>query len=371
MTIFNAFLKILKKNKFIIIMYTVILVLFGGLNMQTSEKEMNFQAVKPNIMIVNNDKEEGITKGLIEYLKENCKIIELENDEEKINDALFYREINYVVYIPENYSKDFNNLELTTKSTKDYNASYAEMLVKKYVETANIYKDENQIKEVIKKQSTVEITTKLDTNSLSKAAFYYNFESYSILACLIYVICLVLSVFNNEKIRKKNIISSTNYKKLNRTLLLSNCIYSLTIWLFYLIMSFILLGNIMFTQHGLILIINSFIFMICATTLAFLVGTILTKKEAVNGIMNIIALGSSFLCGAFVPVEYLPDSVLKIAHVIPTYWYIQNNEVTKTLEEINIDTLKPIITNWIVILIFSVIFIIITNIISKRKQKLD
>ena len=127
----------------------------------------------------------------------------------------------------------------------------------------------------------------------------------------------------------------------------------------------------MFTQPGLILIINSFIFMICATTLAFLVGTILTKKEAVNGIMNIIALGSSFLCGAFVPVEYLPDSVLKIAHVIPTYWYIQNNEVTKTLEEINIDTLKPIITNWIVILIFSVIFIIITNIISKRKQKLD
>ena len=378
MTIFKTFLKILNKNKFIVILYTIILIVFGGLNMQTQESNINFQAVKPNIMIINNDEEKEITKDLIEYLKENANLKEIKK--EQLNDALFYREINYIINIPKNFNEDFKNKknpEITIKSTGDYQASYAEMILERYMEVANTYNqnDEkdiiNKIHETLEKQTTVEITSKLDTSNLERAAFYYDFESYSILACLIYVICLVLSVFSNEKIRKKNIISSTNYKKINRTLLLSNCLYSLVVWLFYLIMSIILIGDVMLTKHGIIFMINSLLFTICATTLAFLVGTILTKKEAINGIVNVIALGSSFLCGAFVPVEYLPDAVLKIAHALPTYWYIQNNEITKTLEKININTLKPVFINWIIIILFIIVFIILTNIISKRKQKLD
>lgn len=382
MTIFKTFLKILNKNKFIVILYTIILLIFGGMNMKTKDNNVNFQAVKPDIVIINKDSEEGITKDLINYIKENSNIIEIEESEEKINDALFYRETNYVIYIPENYNKDFinqKNPEIKIKSSGDYQASYAEMILKRYIETANTYnktiKNEDElikkIHETLQVKTTVEITSSLDVDALYGVSFYYNFESYSILACLIYVICLILSTFNNEKIRKKNIISSTNYKKINRTLLLSNCLYSFVVWLFYTIMSFILVGNIMFTTHGIIFIINSFIFTICSTTLAFLIGTIITKKDAISGIVNVVALGSSFLCGAFVPIEYLPETVLKIAHILPTYWYIQNNEITRKLEKINIDTLKPIFTNWIVIVIFIIVFIILTNIISKRKQKLD
>lgn len=378
MTIFKAFLKILNKNKFIVILYTIILIVFGGLNMQTQENNINFQAVKPDVMIINNDKESEITKDLINYIKENTNLKEIK--EEQANDALFYREINYVITIPKNFSEDFRNKknpEITVKSTGDYQASYAEMILKRYMEVANTYNeiDEkvliNKIHQTLEKQTTVEITSKLDSNTLERAAFYYNFESYSILACLIYVICLVLLVFNNEKIRKKNIISSTNYKRINRTLLLSNCLYSILVWFIYLIMSIMLIGNVMLTSHGIIFMINSLVFTMCATTLAFLVGTILTKKEAISGIVNVIGLGSSFLCGAFVPIEYLPDSVLKIAHILPTYWYIQNNEITKTLEKIDLNTLKPIFRNWIVIISFGIIFIILANIISKRKQKID
>ena len=382
MTIFKTFLKILNKNKFIVILYTIILITFGGLNMKTKDNNISFQAVKPDVVIINEDEYEGITKNLINYLKENSNIIDIENNEDKINDALFYRETNYVIYIPKDYNKDFRNNknpEIKIKSSGDYQASYAEMILERYIEVANTYNKKitneeeliNKINETLNKQTQVEITSKLDTDTLYSATFYFNFESYSVLACLIYVICLILSTFNNEKIRKKNIISSTNYKKINRTLLLSNSLYSLTLWLFYLIMSFMLVGNIMFTSHGIIYMINSLIFTICATTLAFLIGTIVTKKEAISGIVNVVALGSSFLCGAFVPVEYLPKTVLNIAHILPTYWYIQNNEITRTLEKINIETLKPVFTNWIVILLFIVVFIIIANIISKRKQKLD
>ena len=376
MTIFKTYLKILNKNKFTVILYTVILLAFGGMNLKTKDNNMNFQAVKPDIMIINKDEEKGITKDLIDYLKENCNVIELENNEEKINDALFYREINYVIEIPENYNENLDK-EIITKSTGDYQASYTEMILKRYLETLNIYRATNEedlinkSHEKKKKKVEVEITSKLDTDALYGMSFYHNFESYSILACTIYVICLIQSVFNNEKIRKKNIISSTDYKKINKTLLLSNCLYALVVWLFYTLMSFILIGNQMYTTHGIIFIINSLLFTMSATALSFLIGTIITKKEAISGIVNVIALGSSFLCGAFVPVEYLPETVLKIAHIFPTYWYIQNNEITRKLEIINKTTLGPIFINWIVIIIFIIVFIILTNIISKRKQKID
>ena len=79
--------------------------------------------------------------------------------------------------------------------------------------------------------------------------------------------------------------------------------------------------------------------------------------------------GSSFLCGAFVPVEWLPDAILKIAHILPSYWYIQTNEAIKILEDINVETLKPILINMGMLLLFSLVFVVITNIITKKKRK--
>ena len=62
MTIFKTFLKILNKNKFIVILYTVILLAFGGMNLKTKDNNINFQSVKPDVMIINKDEEKGITK---------------------------------------------------------------------------------------------------------------------------------------------------------------------------------------------------------------------------------------------------------------------------------------------------------------------
>ena len=382
MTVFKTFWKILNKNKVIVIIYTVMLLIFGVSNMQTSEKSMNFVASKPDVVIVNYDEEKGITKDFIKYITDNSNIVEIETDEEKINDALFYRDANYVIYIPENYNKDFmegKNPQIEIKSTGDYQASLEEMLVSRYIKVANIYQKsiDNEyeliakINETLSKQAKTEITSKLDTNTISKATFYYNFASYSILACLLLIISLILSSFKEERTRKRIVVSSTNYKKHNRILLLSNCCYSLILWLFYVIISFIILGDIMTTATGVVYIINSLVLTICATTIAFFIGNLVSNKGTINGIVNVVALGSSFLCGAFVPMEWLPDSVLKIAHTLPTYYYISTNEALKTLEKFNFATLKPLIVNMVIMLGFAIVFIILANVVSRRKRKIE
>lgn len=382
MTVFKTFLKILNKNKSVIIMYTAILVFFGIFNMQTSDTNTGFKAEKPDILIINNDEYTGITKNMIDYIEKNSNKVEIKNDEESINDALFYRDVNYIIYIPKDYRKAFLSgkvKEIQVKKTGDYQASLAEITLKKYLKIASAYKDiftneDSLIKNInntLKDSTNVKLMSKLDTNSLDKAAYFYNFSNYSILAGCVYVICLILSSFYETNVRKRTIISSMNHKKYNRILLLSNGLFACFLWALYVLVSFILIGNVMFSVHGILFIINSFIFTICSLTLALLIGNITSNKDALNGIINVIALGSSFLCGAFVPAEFLPDIVISIAHLLPSYYFINSNELVTGLESISFSTLTPILKNMGIIILFIILFIIITNIISRKKRIID
>lgn len=381
MIVFKTFLKVLNKCKVPIIMYTIILIMFGGINMKTNNTTTNFTSEKPDILIINKDTNNKLSQNLVNYLKKNCNIVKIENTKDKIEDALFYRDVNYIIYIPKNYGTDIINgkkPKINIKSTKDYNAFYAETIISRYLKTQDIYrneiKNENElikiINSTISKEVKVKMTSKIDTAKINKSTFYYNFLSYSILAGAIYVVCLILSSFGEENVKKRIIISSMNYKKHNKLLLLSNGLFIIVLWLFYVLLSIILLKDAMFTSQGLIYTINALIFSICALSIAFLINNLINNKNAINGIINVIALGSSFLCGAFVPVEYLPDFVLKIAHIMPSYWYINTNESLKTIETFNLTTMKPILVNMLILVIFSIVFVIISNIISKRKRKI-
>ena len=207
------------------------------------------------------------------------------------------------------------------------------------------------------------------SKKLQSQAQYFNFATYSIMAIVIFVVSIVLSSFHEKAINKRSIISSMNYKKHNRMLLLASFIYSSIVWAFFTIIGIILVGEIIFTPRGIIYMLNSFIFTFCSLTIALLISTLINNKEAISGIINVIALGSSFLCGAFVPAEWLPDTVLKIAHILPAYWYINSNDLLKTMEIINIENLKQVFINMIVVIGFSIAFVIINNLVSKRKQK--
>lgn len=381
MIVFKTFLKVLKSARVPIIMYTVFLVFFGTLNMQTKDESISFEPTKPDVLIINNDENVGITKNLIDYITKNATIAEVKTDEDSIKDALFYRDANYVIYIPKNYRNDvLNGLnpKIEVKSSGNYESSSAELLLKRYIKVMNIYtskyNDEviiiDKINSNLSKDIGVEIVSKIDNKQLSNAAFYYNFTNYSLLAGCVYAVCLVLSTFRAVKISKRITISSMDYKKHNRLLLLSNGLFSFVLWLIYVILSFIFVGDVMFTAHGILYILNSFIFMLCALTIAFLIGNLITNKDTINGIINVVSLGSSFLCGAFVPAEFLPDAVLKIAHILPSYYYINNNDTLKGIQEINLETLKPIIINMTIIIFFAILFIVLANVISKNKRKI-
>lgn len=380
MTVFKTFFRIVNKLKPTIILYTALLIIFGAVNMKTSDNNINFVNSKPDILIINQDVNKGLTKNLIDYMKKNSNIVKVENNEEKINDSLFYREVSYVIYIPKDYRKNVllgKNPKLDIKKTDEYDAHLSEMMLKRYIKLQNIYNKEagsedeliTLINDNINDDVNIKITSKVDTSKTYNIAYYFNFASYSILAIIIYIVCLVLCSFKEESISKRINISSINYKSHNNKILFASIVFSSIVWLLFVIIGVTIVGDIMFSIRGLISIINSFIFTFCALTLSILISSITNNKNAISGIVNVIALGSAFLCGAFVPAEYLPSSVLNFAHILPAYYYINSNDLLKNIDVINISSMYPIIINMVIIIIFSILFIILNNIVTRRKRK--
>ena len=379
MTVFKTILNILNKLKGMIILYTAILVAITALNQTSGNNMTNFEDSKPSVLIVNKDSEDNIAKGFEDYISKHSEIKDIDTkDEDKINDAIFYRDVNYVIYIPKDFGKnllDGKNPSLEYKSCGDEYSSYAQMMVEKYIKTVLIYKDYysgaeliSKVNKVVDKDTKVYMKTTLDTSKLSSMTQYFNILNYALLAGCVYCISMILASLNDETVRKRTIISSFNYKKYNRIVLLSNSIVIFAMWILYMILALILFKDLMFSSNGLGYVINSFVFTICSLTIGFLIGNITQNKNAIGGIVNVIALGTSFLCGCFVPFEYMPDYVLKIAHILPTYYYVANNQLIKTMEVFNFESIKPLLINGAVIVISSFIFVAVTNYVSKRKQ---
>ena len=75
---------------------------------------------------------------------------------------------------------------------------------------------------------------------------------------------------------------------------------------------------------------------------------------AANAVGNILGMVMSFLGGAWISINLLPDEVQVFSHFIPTYWY--NDAVSQAvhLTEVTFDTIAPILGNIGIVALFAV-----------------
>lgn len=376
MTIFKTYWKIVKKNIGIIILYTVMLLVFGTMNLKANKNSFEYISSKPDIIIVNNSS--GIiTDNLISYLKTNANVKNI-TDENDIDDAVFFRNANYVIYIPKEFENKIENgkeFNIDIKTNNSYDSYIASELLNKYLDVfskyMNLYNDKilaiQKLDNTLNKKADVVIENKTSLNT--KTSLFYNFSSYSIMAIVIYIICLVLSSFNDEKISKRTSLSGMNYKTFNNYLYISSFTFTFIIFIVYLILSFLILKNSILNINGFLYSLNMFIFFIVSFTMAILISNLVKSKGAISGVVNVISLGSAFLCGAFIPVKYMPSFALKIAHIFPTFYFIDNNEYIASLQNFDKASYEFVLKNLIIMIIFVMIFLILNTLVTRFKRK--
>ncbi len=378
MIVFNSYLKIVKKFIPIIIMYLVIFTFFAVAATSSNSEQSSFVATKPKVALINNDKDSKLVLAFEEYLNKIAKLKKIEGTDDSIKDALFFRKIDYILIVPENFTKDFmagKNPEIETMKIPDsYSSKYTEMLLNKFLNIANLYTNTDMSEEEIianlKDDMAKEIEVVLndkDVKDFNQANYFYNFCNYIILGLGTLTVGMLINVFNDTNIKRKNIVSKMSYKKINAILFAGNFIVMTAMWLACVGISFIFYKDSMLTMNGALLILNSFVFSVTALAISFLIGNLIKNKEATNAIANVLALGTSFICGAFVPQEFLGDFVTNLSKVLPSYWFITNNNMIVKLNDFT--NLQPIFKNMMIVLLFGVACFIITNVVSRMKLK--
>lgn len=391
MIVFKTFWRIMKRYWWIVFIYVAILTSLSVINLNAAPVT-DFVDTKPEITIVSQDSSDlatkPFTKNFLDYLSKNTKIINLKESE--TTDALFYQKISMILYLPEDLeSKILSGQKVTLdyRTSGNYTAELSKNLIKRYFELqrTEILESKNSSKEQsntpsedsekiisrlnqrLDQSPTVRLASKNATN-LSKIAAFFNFASYTIMAIILYVTCFINASFNKSSVKKRTMVSSLHLKKYNFSLLLANSIFAFSIFALLTTLSFFVLGNIVLTPFFIFEILNILLYTLAALTLAELVSTFNLSRDAVSGVVNLLSLAPAFLSGAFVPTYFLPSFVLTIAHIFPTYWFIDTNNKITTLTEFNFNSFLTILPNLLVLVLFSILFIVANLVLSKKKR---
>lgn len=293
MTVFKTYFKIFKRFLPTVFIYAAIFSILA-LMIPSSNKSTDFTASKPRIVVVNNDSNTKLIESFNKYLEENTEIVDIEDEGDNLSDALFYRQVEYIIEIPENFTKDFlsdKEVKIETRQIPDNtNSIYAEMLISRFLDTARIYAESGIEEDILaekiildlKEETKVTVQGGESSSELEKAGFYYNTTNYLLLACNITVISTIMGAFNKRDVRKRNDSSPISVKRYNLELILGNIAVSLFTWCIFVGLSFFLYRETMFTTHGLLFVLNTFVFLLSVITVSFLIGNITSNRAAVS-----------------------------------------------------------------------------------------
>jgi ABC-2 type transport system permease protein len=380
MKVYSLYLKIVKKNMASIIAYVIafvfIALIFGGSN---AEPTVDFEGVRNPVAFINNDEDTILISNLKKYLENYAYFKEVEVED--IPDALYFREIMIAFTVPEGFTEQFLKGEEVTifeQSVPDAAAVVPiTQALNKYLKRVKIYQDytDDSLEEIINHvnndlEKEVSATRSIVYDqSLNTAKFYYNYLSYLLCALIITVVCLIMFRINQLDVKRRMLVSPYPQSKFSFQLYLSHFSFSIIVLIVFVGLSFLLYKNRMVSLNGVLFIINAFIFMIPMLALAFLISNLIKNFNVIAAVVNVISLGSAFLSGAFVPQFLLGKTVLTIAHILPNYYYVANNERIAILTNFSWDNLKNIVFYMIIQLMFAVVLFAIALFIRIKKRK--
>ena len=377
MIVFKNYFNIVKSHLGVILMFSAISIGVSIINTSYTSTEY-YTSIDPKIAVINYD-DSAFSNNFVEYIKERSKIIEVEDNEKEIQDTLYLNKADSILIIPDNFGTNLltgNKPNIKIKKSTQNISEYTELLVNRYFKIAENYSkvgmSENQIIKNITKDIQKEIEVKVSSGNesdMQKLTMYYSFENYAFLSIFIFIIGTIMCIFNKETIRKRNNVSKLNPKSFSNQLFLGHMTLTLSIWAIFALISIILYKDLMFTVNGLLLILNSLCFSITATSLAYLIGCLIKSENVISGIQNVITIGLSFISGCFVPIEWLDPNIINISKLFPSYWFIQGNYNITKMTTFNTETMKPVIQNFGIVLVFGIIYFAISKVIIAKRAK--
>ncbi len=385
---FRMFLKILKSKIVIIIVYVGIFTIMMAASINDDNKKggISYSAYDFNIAVIDYDNS-AFSRAITSYIEKNMSLTDIIRTEEGMEDALFERIVEYILIIPEHYQEDLmagKTPVMESKKVPDaYGAKFAETIISQYVNTFYVYQkqfesmDEHTIRTILERtdqsvEKGTDVTVKTQSISSEKKHMIvsFNFAAYTILACVIWVVGEIFSIYFEKNISRRMSVSPISPLKQNAALIVYSSVTMLIVWGISMAVNLALLGKSLWSLSGLLMTVNMFLISLIALACGFAVAAIFRSKNARNAAANVIALAFSFISGIFVPLSMLSSEVKSVAAFTPTYWYALANEKIGEINELSLHQCKDIYQIFGIELLFFVM-VISVGLVSKRQGQKD
>lgn len=347
MPLFKAYFKVIRGSA---PMLTVFLVVFAAQVILFSssapgEAAIDFEPTRVPIAVINRDSSAPLSRGLVDYLDRNSDLIPCPDDEEKLQDALFYREVHYIAIIPPGFSEDFmagRDCTIQKVTVPDSTMShYVDLAVDRFLNTARLHRvygqEESQARLVQSAVADLAFDTPVTIKSPGGVsgghqgyADYFAYCAWGLLAMIMTGISQIMITFNERNLYLRNLGAPLSRRNLSLQLAAGHGLFALSCWVILFLGSLLLHGRELSASGlGGLYALNTLVFATVCGAIGFLVGGFVKNHNAQAGIVNVIALGLSFLGGVFVPQAVMSKSVLAVTKYLPTYWFMRANEAIK------------------------------------------
>lgn len=387
MQVFNTYFRLVQRKKRLILMYIIIFTAIAVVMMKVSTQDENLEKYtrrSVKISVIDRDKS-SLSKSLKAYLTDQNEMVSIPDKEKRIKDELYWRNVEYVLIIPENFQQlleEGQKVDVISKKIDDaVNAVYVDEEIKLFMSLFSLYQSAGysvedaigHVEKDVAHEVLVDTVTKEDGESAFKVAsegqYYFQYVPYVLVSVCILAISCILAMFYQEDVRKRCICSSMKLKDQNQQLVLASLLFSFGVTILFIIIGIVVTKGELLGQINLLFYsINALAFMFVSIALAFMLANLFHSETALNGCSNVFSLGFCFLGGIFVPLWVMPDSVVTFAHFVPTYWYVQANDAVSYMTRVTSPFLKEFFLNVGVQMCFAVALLSIGLVVSKKRR---
>lgn len=386
MTVFRGFITITRRNLPIATTYFIIFVAIAIMSQQSRSEDpiSDFQANSLDITVIDRD-QSTLSEGLTDYLAKYHNLAETPDDPASIQDRMFYRDIQYLVTIPEGFEKEYlagKNKKLpVTKIPGSSSGFYVDQQVNTFLNAVRTmssggFSMEESIAEMNGDKADTAQITLLDKNghggSMPDHTILYQFLPYVLLSILCYVLCYITLAFNKPDVRRRLLCSCVSGRQQNLQLLLGYLVVGIAVWGLLNLLPALLYGHACIDDPNLPHYwLNSFLVMLNSLALAFLLGVFVTRQELVSAVVNVVTLGMAFTCGVFVDMDILGKGMKKAAHFLPLYWYETNNRLLGYNAVFSGPQYRTLYTGYGIQLLFAVAIFCVALVFVRNKRRTE
>lgn len=383
MKVFSTYLRILYKHKGSISLAMIVFMALAVISVKSNDinEIAEFQEEKIAVCVINQDEDTVLSDGLKTYLNEQTKLLR-ENEVTNIEDALFFRQVEYVVIIPKGFYEDIlmgKKPQLKSRCVENsYSAYYVENLINKYLSTFENYSISlpDAAPEVIVENTKRDMAEECNVNMgqgnvVSEADrwmhSFFNSAAYAILGVITMGITTVIARFKQKDVKRRILCSPVSYLKINQKVWIGHGIFGLVVFVILALLGVGLLGKIVFSVKGLYQLLNLFVFELCAMGIATVMSQFVTNGCTIATVSNTLSICLCFIGGCFVPLEYMSTTAKTIGSFTPAYWYSKAAEALYELSEYRLEFMGGYFRCIAIELGFAVAFFSVALLIEKQK----